>query len=206
MSPRMLWTSLLVALLTVVAALALVGRPATAAPQLAQTEIVVTPRKDFYAVGDVVSVTVQLSNLEDFYGADLGWTFDPGAFQVVDANPNLAGVQVKPGDVFPGGSFFVQNLVDNKAGFLQFVGTRVHPEPPVHGSGTLVTVVFRAVGACGATLLELKPRPKGQPEEGTLSLSDSVGDEIQFQEAIPFDLRTATCPYRQFLPLLSRGR
>ena len=77
MSPRMLWTSLLVALLTVVAALALVGRPATAAPQLAQTEIVVTPRKDFYAVGDVVSVTVQLGNLEDFYGADLGWTFDP---------------------------------------------------------------------------------------------------------------------------------
>lgn len=206
MSPRMLWISLTVALLTVVAGLALVSRPATAAPQLAQTAIDVVPRKEVYAVGDVVTVTVQLSSLENFYGADLGWRFDAGAFQVIDANPNLAGVQVKTGSLFPGGSFFVQNVVDNQSGFIQFVGTRVHPEPPVNGSGTVAIVAFRVVGTCGSTLLELKPRPQGQPESGTLSLSDQGGDEIQFQEAIPFDLRTAACPYRQFLPHLSRGR
>jgi len=194
----MLWISLTVALLTVVAGLALVSRPATAAPQLAQTAIDVVPRKEVYAVGDVVTVTVQLSNLVDFYAADLGWTFDAGSFQVVDANPNLAGVQVKPGDLFAGDSLLIQNLVDNGTGLIKFVGSRRNPEPPVSGSGTAAIVTFRAVGACGSTLLELK--------RATLTLSDNLANNIDYQEAIPFDLRTAACPYRQFLPHLSRGR
>lgn len=204
MSPRMLWTSLVAALVTVAAALALVGQPATAAPQLAQSAIDVTPHQEVYAVGDVVTVTVQLSNLQNFYGADLGWRFDAGAFQVIDANPDLAGKQVKAGSLFPGGSFFVQNVVDNQSGFVQFVGTRVHPEPPVNGGGTVAIVTFRVVGNCGDTLLELRPRLQGQPALGTLSLSDQGGGEIEFQEAIPFNLRTAACPYRQFLPHLSK--
>ncbi len=43
--------------------------------------------------GDTLSVELWVENVTDLYGADIQLQFDPAAWQVLDADPNLAGVQ-----------------------------------------------------------------------------------------------------------------
>lgn len=206
MSPRMLWSWAALTLIAAVAALALVHAPAAAAPaapQLAQTEIVVTPRKEVYAVGDVVTVTVQINNLEDFAGGDLKWPFDASSFQVIDANPDVDGVQVQAGSLFASDSAVALNAVDNSTGSLQFVAVRFGLQG-YHGDGSLVTIRFRVVAGCGATQFELHPGEDDDPSR--LRLSNTVPSSIAYQEAIPFTIHTPACPNHLFLPLVSRAR
>src|SRR4051794_22696314 len=99
MSPRTLWLGLLTLALALVAMLTAVSLPAEAAiaptsgvhgtqgalvPTVAQASLDVSSVKDYYFAGDIITVTVRLTNLENFFGGELRWTFNANSLEVVD--------------------------------------------------------------------------------------------------------------------------
>lgn len=96
----------------------------------------------------LVTAVVMVENRSPIYGADIQLTFDPTQLTVVDVDAATDGVQVQPGDYFDMNQAFVlRHLVDNEAGTVDFALTLLRPAVAVTGSGRLVTVTFRAVGA-----------------------------------------------------------
>lgn len=176
--------------------------PAAAQTNPPRASFDVTPVKDVYTVGDIITVTVRLENLTNFFGGQVTWSFDPGAFQVVDQNPMLPQVQVQPGDLFPSGSFFSSSDLghaNNSTGWYKFGGARP-TGAAFSGSGSLVITTFRVVGICGLTRLAL-----GQAE---LLLLDPNANRLDVEAPAPLELRTpyAPCNSRLFLPMLNNRR
>lgn len=220
MSPRSVWPALLILTIVSLALVTLVSTPAEASrpdhgpaqatetptptPTLkpAKARVSVDPVMGKYAVGDVLTVTVQLSELENFYGGELRWNFDPSAFEVLDADPVRANVQVKPGSLLPvPGSFITHpnpgGHADNIDGKILFGGVRL-PAGPVDGSGSLVIITFRVKNECGNL-----PLPLNSNSLFLLSPPSSANPDPQ---VIPFTVeanqRVNSCLY---LPSLLRG-
>lgn len=111
-------------------------------PTLAQgtTTVKVTPAELRLPVGGVVELLVNVENVTNLFGAELAISFDPNVLEVIDANPDKAGVQIAPGDLLSP-DFEGINQVNN--GLIDYALTQVMPNPPVSGSGTLVRITFR---------------------------------------------------------------
>lgn len=166
----------------------------------AVASIVYVPIKPAYDPGDVITVTVRIENLVDFYGGSLDWKFDPNAFRVLDADPVRSGVQVTPGTIFKPGSFIaypVGGQVDNVKGKISFAGTFINPMPAYSGDGSFVIITFEVKSTCGSSLLDLTP--------DTLKMSDRDGPPpISFQSTGPLFL-SARYPYCAYVPHIMRG-
>ena len=158
------------------------------------------PIKPYYEPGDLITVTVRIENLSDFYGGSLDWKFDANAFRVVDADPLRAGVQVTAGSIFAPGSFIAYptgGQADNVKGRISFAGTYINPMEPFNGDGTFVSITFQVKSACGSTLLELTP--------DTLKMSDRDGPPpISFASTGPLFL-SAQYAYCAYLPHIMRA-
>lgn len=190
MSPRSLWP--LTVCFLVVACLAALSDPrgwaaAAPPPSLPETPlspaiaasqpttqtvatILYTPIQPTYAPGDLITVTVRIENLSDFYGGSLDWKFDPNAFRVVDADPVRPGVQVTAGSIYVPGAFIAyptNGQADNIRGRISFAFTYINPMPPFNGDGTFVSITFEVKSTCGSTRLDLTP--------DTLRMSDRDG-------------------------------
>ena len=220
MSPRSLWpfTLCLIAVVCLVA-LSDPRRWADAAPTPAlpdaslslavtasqpTTETVASilrvPIKPVYDPGDLITVTVRVENLTDFYGGSLEWQFDANTFRVIDSDPGRPGVQVTPGSIFVPGSFIAYptgGQVDNIKGKISFAGTYINPMPAFNGDGSFVSITFQVKSRCGSSRLELTPE--------TLKMSDRDGTPpIGFQATGPLVL-SAQYPYCAYLPDIMRG-
>ncbi len=79
------------------------------------------------------------STSSELYGFDVTVTFDPQVVEVVDADPNLPGVQVAQG-LFLDPGFAVINTADNTAGSAHFVMTQLNPSEAKSGTGSLIVV------------------------------------------------------------------
>ena len=100
-------------------------------------------------------VDVQVADVVDLYSAAVQLRYDPSRLEVQDAISHLEGIQNAPGMLFPTeGRFVITNQVDVQAGTIDFAVTMVNPAPPVSGSGTLVTVVFKITGS-GPTSVDI---------------------------------------------------
>ena len=112
-------------------------------PVLAQTSTVVkvSPAQTSVAVGETVSVLINIENVTDLYSIELAISFDNALLEVIDANTAVPGVQITPGDFFipdfPGGNAVVDNSIE-------YAGTKIVPSLPVTGNGTLIRIDFRA--------------------------------------------------------------
>jgi LysM repeat protein len=82
----------------------------------------------------------------DLYGAEVHLTFDPTLLEVVDADTDTPGVQIRPG-TFPNPYFLAQNAVDQAAGKIHFAASQGPGDEPVSGSGVLATVTFQGKAA-----------------------------------------------------------
>ncbi len=111
-------------------------------PALAQgtTTVKVTPAAHTLPVGGVVELLVNVENVTNLYGVDLAISFDPNVLEVIDANPNKAGVQIAAGDLLKPDLEDI-NQVNN--GVIGYIMTQVLPNTPVSGSGALVRITFR---------------------------------------------------------------
>jgi hypothetical protein len=145
-----LWFRLNLVALIIVAMLAPVG---LSHAQSAVT-VRISPASVQVVAGQNVDVAVEVVNIQAMYGFDVMLSFDPSSVEVVDANPNIAGVQVAMG-VFMDPGFAIINTVDNTAGALRFVMTQLNPSQPKSGTGNLIVVKFLGKQANASSQIKL---------------------------------------------------
>jgi hypothetical protein len=98
-------------------------------------------------VGQEFTMDLRAESIGDLYGLDTTIRFDPAILEVVDADSGASGVQVSPGDWLPSTTYVVINTADNASGQIRFAATLKNPDPPLNGSGDLVSIRFRAKAA-----------------------------------------------------------
>ena len=101
-----------------------------------------TPAYQSIDVGELTTVVLRVSNVENLYGYQAAVVFDPAVLEVVDSDPTEPGVQVELGS-FLHPDFVRQNSADNGAGAIICVVSQLAPAAPVSGSGVLFTIHFR---------------------------------------------------------------
>ncbi len=126
---------------------------ATAAAQSAAT-VSLAPAEPVLAAGETTTLTIQVAGASDLYGVELHLQYDPAVLQVLDADVNQAGVQLRPGDLLdPGAGFTVANRADNEAGALDYAITLLAPAEAVSGDGVLVSFDVRALADGSSELM-----------------------------------------------------
>lgn len=89
------------------------------------------------AAGDTLLVELWVENVTALYGADIQLHFDPTAWRVLDADPNLAGVQIRLRSDLLKPGFVIHREADNQTGMIWYANSQVNPASPVSGSGAL---------------------------------------------------------------------
>lgn len=137
-------------------AVLLVGVVLPVGAALAQAGAVVrlAPQPASVGEGQTAAVEVRIDNVQNLYGLDIRLSFDPTIVEVVDADPNLAGVQVRPGDLLKP-DFVVKNVADNAQGTVWFALTQFNPSTEVTGSGTAFTLTFKGKQRGAASALAI---------------------------------------------------
>ncbi|MBK8986881.1 MAG: hypothetical protein IPM39_12535 [Chloroflexi bacterium] len=164
--------------------------------QTSDTAIVVNPPTGSYAVGETIAVEVWVEDVVDLYGVDIRLAFDATRLQVLDADPNLPGVQVTPRSDILSPDFVIRREADNVAGTVWYAATQINPSPPASGSGALFSFTFMTI-AEGLTNVTVT----------TYQLADANGLSIPAQAsgavyqigdgatATPTETSTATPPH-----------
>jgi hypothetical protein len=99
------------------------------------TQVLVTPPSSTVAVGQTVTVQVEVRNVHDLYGVDFQLSFDPDKLQAEEVS---AGEFLTP-------VYEAQKTVDNRAGQVRYVFALMGPVAPASGSGILARIVFRGL-------------------------------------------------------------
>lgn len=119
-------------------------------------------------VGKEVTVEVRIENTPEIRGVDVHLTFDPVLLEVVDADKDVAGVQVKPGKFLnPDKGSFLQHQVDNEAGTIDYALVVLNPAPPAEGNGVLMRITFRGK-ADGLAAVSIAEGAFGAPTGDTI--------------------------------------
>jgi hypothetical protein len=87
------------------------------------------------------TVNVVVENVHNLYGLEFQLDFDPNIVEVIDANPDEDGVQIKPADWWKDG-FVAVNKVDNGSGRIDFAATFLRPALPASGNQLVATITF----------------------------------------------------------------
>ena len=133
-----------------------------------EVEVRITPENVQVTPNGTVDIAVEVVGVQDLYAFDISFEFNRDVVQVVDANPDLDGVQVALGTfVEPG--FVLLNDADNAVGTLRFAMTQLNPTTPKSGTGTLIVIKLRGVQVNPSSALALQ----------NVKLSSPAGVEIQ---------------------------
>jgi hypothetical protein len=126
---------------------------ALAAPVAAQEPVIVrvAPAVLNLAVGAASDVAVEVVDVSGLYGFDVQLSFDPDVVEVVDADPDKAGVQVSLGRMLDSG-MAVRDSADNEAGTIHYAMTQINPSEAKSGTGNLIVIRLRGTAAGTASL------------------------------------------------------
>ena len=94
--------------------------------------------------GSQGTLKVVVENVHGLYGLEFHLLFDPQVVEVVDADPDQAGIQIEPSAIWKNG-FVAVNRVDARSGRIDFAATLLRPAAPISGDRTMA--VIRFVGA-----------------------------------------------------------
>ena len=108
-----------------------------------------------------------VSDVVDFYGAQLELSFDPAKVQVVDVDDGKEGIQIEPGSC-PTPDFVVENEADNTVGTITYSVSSLSPSLPCDGTGVIASITFEGVGEGNSPMAF-----------DTALLSDTNGDPIE---------------------------
>ncbi|MBC7234668.1 MAG: hypothetical protein H5T69_02415 [Chloroflexi bacterium] len=137
----------------------------------AGTRVDFQPSYSEIGVGESITVSVMVHDVEDLYSLQMVVRFDPTLLQVQDADLGQPGVQVGVGSALSQtvtsiDGFFLQT-VDNVAGTIAITVSFAFPDLAFYGSGSLIDISFLGVGGGSSSL--------GFDQ---LVLSDSTGASI----------------------------
>ena len=112
-----------------------------------QTEITTDPYPIYLSVGQTATISVVVEDAANVYSYYVRMFFNPALLQIQDADPTLAGVQVRNGDFFfPAQSLATVNVVDNYSGVVTYVNSFIDSTMTSSGSGTLLSFDLQALG------------------------------------------------------------
>jgi len=123
----------------------------------------VDPAAPSAAVNASVSVSIRVDNIVDLTAIELHLSFDPNILEVTGMTNGG----------FVVADFSAQNLYNNAAGTIDYAVAQLN-RPPAQGSGTLLTITFKAKAA-GSSAIALRPT---QAVPTGLLLSDQNGMSI----------------------------
>ena len=98
------------------------------------------------------ALIVQVDNVRDLYAVDMRIRFDATERQVADADAQMSGVQIKPGEA-PRPDFVAVNSVDNMQGIVRYVATQLGDAAAFNGGGTIATIFWQTGVDSGANAL-----------------------------------------------------
>lgn len=124
------------------------------AQETTPVELHISPAAAQVGVAQTVDLGIEVVEVEGLYGFDVRLSFDPLIAEVVDADPNTAGVQVALGTFLDPG-FVVRNAVDNSAGTVEFAMTQLNPSEPKSGTGMLLVLKLAGKQAGTSTAINL---------------------------------------------------
>lgn len=184
------------------------------------TTIGLTPTPAYTEPGLTATVGITITDVISLYGVDVHLAFDPAVAEVVDSDPGIGGVQIRPVSSFLSPDLVILNTANNTTGSIQFAVTQISPTMAVTGSGLVAEIVFEGVqaGTTPITITYQKPARRdgttipATPEDGELfvgpavpelsieALSDSTA-RLSWTEsvgAVAYELFRDTDPY--FMP------
>jgi hypothetical protein len=112
------------------------------------TLVKVLPASGSYMAGQVFDVELYIQDVEDLMGAAIDLQFDNSRLIVLDENPGMPGVQVKPEeDLLTQPWIIAVNQVDHEHGTIAYDLTQLNHtiNPPKDGSGTLFSFRLKAL-------------------------------------------------------------
>lgn len=134
-------------------------------------------------VGQFVDVAVEVVEVSNLYAIDVLMSFDPQVLQVVDQDPELAGVQVQLGTLLEPG-FVVLNLVDNDLGRLRLAMTQLNPAPPKSGTGAIVVVRFLAKAAGPPSTVAVLQAKFSSPTGVEIPVGSLVSGQVEIVQTL----------------------
>lgn len=148
------------------------------------------------------TVTVKIENVSDLFAVQLELEYDPVVVQVVDADPDREGVQVRVDSAFSNG-FIAQNTVDTTNGRISFAATLL--ASTLNGNIELISIDLQpqAVGNSALSLENvILARPGAEvidftPQNGTVAVTDDcvgVGGVVTLQGRVNHSGVTVTAP------------
>jgi len=142
--------------------------------------------------GQTAAVEVRVENVADLYGLDIRIAFDPLAVEVVDADPNTEGIQVRPGGLLKV-DFMIRNVADNGAGTVWFALVQLNPTAEVTGSGIAFVVTFRGRRQGAASPLSVTYQKMATRGGDTIPASVEDGEirVVEGQQAPPTPTQAA---------------
>jgi hypothetical protein len=163
--------------INILTCLVLVGSLFSMAAQ-ASMIVQIEPQALTMALGDRAQFSIEIMNADNMYGFELHISYDPTKVHVVDEDPSVAGIQLRPGDMYEvDRGFLVANEADNEAGKAVYAFTLLAPEPPLAGNGTLVNVEVDATGV-GWSAIELEDVIIASPNGEALPFVANDGEVI----------------------------
>ena len=150
------------------------------------TTVSIDPSSQDVLMEETVTTDVLVENVTDLYGFEFEITFDPTLVEVVDADPNKAGVQIQPGD-FLSPDWVLDNAVDNDSGTIAFALCQMNPSQPQTGSGVLATITWRGK-ALDVSPITFTYASLGAPGGVPIPSSTQDGEIIVTSEAWPSGL------------------
>ena len=104
-------------------------------------------------IGQTLTISVWIQNATSVFSYGVQMNFDPTKVQVLDADSNLPGVQVRDGNfLFVPQTLSTVNIVDNFLGRINYNNSLLDPASSVSGNGILLSFDLLATGTGVSTI------------------------------------------------------
>lgn len=133
MTPRRLFTALILILCLGLPAVVALAQPGTG-----NATVEIRPPSGAFLPGDEFDVEVWATEVDGLYGADIQLRFDSARLAVIGAAITPRGDLLQP-------DFVVRQQVDNTAGTIWYAATQLAPTAPASGSGALFSFRFKVL-------------------------------------------------------------
>jgi len=143
----------------------------TAVTHSENTAVWMQPPSTPVHIGDTITVTVRISDVVNFYGAQFKLHYPPADLQIIDADSGTSGVQIMSGDC-PLADFTTLNAADNSTGVIDYAVSQMNPTPPVSGDCVIAYIQFQTqqVTTTAVSLSDvILSDPNGVPIAATLA-------------------------------------
>ena len=140
-----------------------------------------------------IELVLSVEDIRGLYGVDFSLRFDPTVLEVVDANPDLEGMQMTATGDWAQIGYTARNSIDAEAGRARFAASLRSPAQPMDGDIEIATLRLRVISEDGTV-------PEDAYSIEDVKLADRLGNPIEAELSFGGE-RTDTRSV--YLPMLS---